>query len=163
MNRIKKRALTALIGAAVISLVITSVAASPKISGNTPLYAFRMEQASSEMSFLPKEKTTFVYTTERGYTLNYDTAEACNVWGSNYGGDVPTAHTCFPHRCLHTYALDRRTCSGTCILTCWGTCGGTCRDSTCQHTCLETCVFTCFGTCFDPTCYRAILCQIGRP
>jgi len=109
MNRIKKRALTALIGAAVISLVITSVAASPKISGNTPLYAFRMEQASSEMSFLPKEKTTFVYTTERGYTLNYDTAEACNVWGN-----VKAIYT------------GKYTCYLTCPYTCWYTCPNTC-------------------------------------
>lgn len=165
MNRIKKRALTALIGVAVISLVITSVAASPKISGNTPLYAFRMEQASSEMSFLPKEKTTFVYTTERGYTLNYDTAEACNVWGSNYRvQDFPqmvldTAHaTCFSHTCLHTCweSTCQHSCHGTCRFTCWNTCIPTCYGTcvlTCQQSCWLICDLTHELTCWEFTCW----------
>ena len=157
MNRIKKRALTALIGVAVISLVITNVAASPKISGNTPLYAFRMEQASSEMSFLPKEKTNFTYTTERGCTLNYDTAEACNVEGSKLVHIGPYT-ACIFLTCYETCV--QYTCWGTCDFTCWGTCDftcwGTCRTcwDTCQFTCLGTCEFTCWGTCFYPTCFE---------
>jgi hypothetical protein len=50
-------------------LVVSTVIASSQIS-NTPLFTFRMEQASSEMNFLPTVVNGFIYTTENGYTLN---------------------------------------------------------------------------------------------
>ena len=142
MNRIKKRALTALIGVAVISLVITSVAASPKISGNTPLYAFRMEQASSKMNFLPTAVNGFVYTAEEGYNFNYSATGCCgDVKPLDTSDATPTcALTCYPTSC---------TCWQTCPYTCAATCPVTCDDPTCPNTCPVTCVPTCTDSCYQ--------------
>ena len=52
---------------------------------NTPLYTFRMEQASGEMNFLPTEKNTFIYTSEKGYTLE------CNTSTSSCQGILSTS------------------------------------------------------------------------
>ena len=61
----------AVIGAA-LALAVTCVTASTSLC-NTPLYTFRIEQASSKMNFLPTAMNEFTSTTEKGYNLTYDT------------------------------------------------------------------------------------------
>jgi len=41
-------------------------------TSHSPLYTFRMEQASNRMNFFPAERNDFVYTTGEGYELNCD-------------------------------------------------------------------------------------------
>ncbi|MBU7026897.1 MAG: hypothetical protein HXS48_08140 [Theionarchaea archaeon] len=57
MNR--KKVSIAVVSMAVAFLAVTCVTASPRTS-NTPLYTFRMEQASSEMNFLPTAVRVFL-------------------------------------------------------------------------------------------------------
>lgn len=114
-------------------LLVTAVTASPWAS-STPLYTLRMEQASSEMNFLPTTMNSFTYTTEKGYTLNYNTGY-CDV---NPLSDKPTSAQT-PCKWTDPYS----TCSG---YTCWLSCGGTC------ETCAVTCPNTCNPTCTGSTC-----------
>lgn len=115
MNR--NRGLYAAVGTALAVLVVAYVAASPQTI-NTPLYTFRMEQMSSEMSFLPTAVNNFTYNTELGYTLNLN-AECC-------GAD--------PFSIL-TIRLTCETCRDPTCVTCVSTCLPTCDDTTCQNTC----------------------------
>lgn len=111
-------------------LVLSTLTASSLIG--TPLYTVRMEQASSKMSFLPTDVNGFTYSTENGYTLNYDAAGYC-------GGTLLEITV-------------GKTCDGTCVIdpTCPQTCRYTCDDPTCGNTCPDTCPLTC-DTC-DHTC-----------
>ncbi|MBU7045922.1 MAG: hypothetical protein HXS54_05750 [Theionarchaea archaeon] len=136
---------------AVMLIAITSVTAN-SLAINTPLYALRMEQASSKMSFLPTERNIFTYTTENGFDLNYSgTGECCGAVSPLDTG----VWTCY-------YS----TCGGdTCYLTCPESCYGTCTDPTCvtcqgQNTCWATCPSTCEdscgGTCEGRTCEETL-------
>ena len=115
-----KKLYLALIGAAIVSLAVASVSA--RASPSTPLYAVRMEQASSEMNFLPTAVTSYNFATENGYTLN------CSAQG--YHGNTVLLET-------------EITCEGD------PTCQSTC-PQTWLHTCMETCSNTC-STC-APEC-----------
>lgn len=151
MNRRQK--LTAVMSVAVVSLAITCVTASPW-TANTPLYTFRMEQASNKMNFLPTAVNGFIYSTEKGYALNYDAAGYCGA--TPYGtydtcGECTTIEiTCWScwYTCLNTCP---NTCENTCVSTC-GTCAQTC-PSTCKNTCPNTCWNTCPNTCWA-TCWN---------
>jgi hypothetical protein len=92
------------IGIVIVSLTI-AVAAANSPAFSTPLYTVRMEQASSQMSFLPTEMNNFTYTTEKGYTVNYDILARCDYAGLSFGG-----FTC-PETCPYTC---EQTCPGIC-------------------------------------------------
>ncbi len=125
----QRRILAAALGTFLIMLAISTLVASSQV--NTPLYALRMEQASSKMNFLPTEMNGFTYSTEQGYIFDYGAQGCC-------GGATPN---------LVTF----RTCDGTCTEpTCPDTCRLTCDDPTCANTCPATCPLTC-DTC-DQTC-----------
>ena len=146
------------LSAAVVSLVISTVAASPGES-NTPLYTVRMEQASSAMNFLPTEKNSFTYTTEPGYTLEYNGAQ--DVYGMQYLYYPPTNlmyYTCLGLTCYFScnqeqtcfgYGTCLDTCNYTCVTCLYYSCGGTCL--TCGDICL-TC-FTCGEKTLCTPCY----------
>jgi hypothetical protein len=121
-----KKILDLVVGTAIVSIALTAVTAS-SFSSYTPLYTARMEQESSEMSFLPTEINGLTYTTESGFELNY---EATAVNGENSilaSGHASCIWTCFWSTC--------DTCSNTCPYTCEISCGGTCGGSTCWPTC----------------------------
>ncbi len=98
----------------------------------TPLHTMRMEQASSEMNFLPTAVNEFTYTTEKGNNLNYGLPR-------KYGDVVPCDTWQQPYTCIYSTCED--TCETCDAPTCPDTCGYTCDDPTCG------------GTCDDPTCY----------
>lgn len=154
MNRKQKMSLS-VASIALASLVMTAVTVSSR-TVNTPLYTYRIEQASSEMNFLPTEMNNFAYTIEKGFTLEYDSfEEQSDVESSpNICITIPPlctiditcstvcqstcANTC-PSTCTNT--CDNPTCGNTCE-----TCGNTCPD-TCGNTCPDTCWLSCNGTC----------------
>ncbi|KYK31478.1 MAG: hypothetical protein HXS48_01120 [Theionarchaea archaeon] len=123
----KKQLSLAAMSVAVLLLGVTFVTANPLTS--TPLYTVRMEQQSSEMSFLPTEMNEVTYTTENGYTLNYNAPLGCCGDANPLGACTYYATTC----CSSCYG----TCSATCPLTCY-TCPATCTD-TCPNTCGYSC------------------------
>ena len=146
MNR-KQLMLILVVCGAVGFLAVTAVTASGQTS-STPLYTFRMEQASSEMSFLPTERNTFLYIAEKGHTVTYDVTGCCNAVPLITGGAY-TCGTCgrtCPNTCYSTCVS---TCSSTCVSTCPETCVNTCHTcvSTCSSTCVSTCSSTCVSTC----------------
>ncbi len=141
----KRKMLTAVVSVCAV-LAVSTVIASSHVS-DTPLFMYRMEQASSKMNFLPTAVNEFVYTAENGVTLGYN-----NPGNSGIPLEVTVGKTCegtcieptCPHTCPNT-------CAGnpTCSSTCPDTCGATC--DTCDSTC-DTCDSTCIGnTCAD-TC-----------
>lgn len=150
MNR-TKASLAVMI--AVVSLAVTWVAADFETS-DTPLYMFRMEQASNKMGFLPTKITEFTYTAEYGYYQN------CNILGND--GEIlfiTTEVTCIPVTCEVTCpdtcwgTCDDPTCVFTCGDTHWSTCPDTCEQTcpdTCEQTCPNTCEHTCRYTCDKP-------------
>ncbi len=166
MDRTEKM-LMAAIGIAIVPLVAACVAASPQVA-TTPLYTVRMEQASSEMNFLPTAVNDFTYTTEKGYTLGYDIAGCCGSLSSDtYQLTCDYYSTCqntCPDTCPSTCAYSCGqtsclTCPDTCILTC-DTCEGrTCSEPTCRKTCKVSCGGSCWYTC-DYTC-ESITCDIS--
>lgn len=130
---------------------------------STPLYTIRMEKASNKMHFLPTAVNGFTYTTENGYTLNYDVTSCdADPLGKCTRHETTCLVTC-PVSCAGTcdtcqgiYTCDdtscQPTCPGTCDDTCWVTCsiwctvgGSTCKP-TCELTC-NTCPWTCENTC----------------
>jgi hypothetical protein len=114
-----KRQKLSLAGVGVILVLCTVTAVTARgWTLHTPLYRVRMEQASSEMNFLPTDMSTFTYTAEKGYTLDYCAAGGCGV--------VPLA----------TGPV------GTCE-----TCEYTCDDPTCPPVCLSTFRYTCTKPC----------------
>ncbi len=146
----KQKALVAVASVSCALLVASALAGS--LTLNTPLYTFRMEQASSKMNFLPTIMNGFTYTTENGHTLNYDATGYCGM-----PLDVTSGKTC------EGTCQGQETCQGynTCDLTCWSTCPNTCGSTcpltcdTCDHTCgtCETCI-TCRVTCIGSTCWE---------
>ena len=136
MNRKRMSIAVLIVGIAI--LAATFVTAS-SWTFPTPLYTFRMEQASSKMNFLPSAMNDFVYSTEKGCTLNSDAQGCCN-------GSVPLSTSpetaCTPP-CEPTEAGNTcgNTCPNTSCNTCWSTCPNTC-PWTCEWTCL-----TCYSTC----------------
>lgn len=100
----------------VLVCTVTAVTASTQ-SVHTPLYRIRMEQASSEMHFLPTEANTFTYTAEKGCSLDYGAASGIAVLSA----EIPAA-------------------TGM-------TCEYTCDDPTCPAVCLSTFRYTCTPPC----------------
>lgn len=130
---VKMKSAVAIISIALVLCVATLVAASSRTQ-NTPLYTYRMEQASSEMNFYPIERNLFIYTTEKGYKFGYSfSGRVCGY--IRPFGETGEPETCDP------------LCEDTSQSTCWDTCG------TCDYTCSATCDGpTCEGTCDEPTC-----------
>jgi len=132
---------------AVFSIGITLLAvtcATASSWSSTPLYTFRMEQASSQMNFLPVERSGFTYTAEKGYSLNYG-AGCCFVNPLEEPTYWETCSTC-------EYTCEGGTCEGTCYSTCPNTCA-TCEPTCEQNTCWNTCDSTC-STCKPCSTYR---------
>lgn len=160
----KKLVSIGLIGIMVVSLAVAVTANSQDC--NTPLYMVRMEQASNKMSFLPTEKNSFTYITEKGYTLNYGTVNYCGTnsaepQNTRIGGTY--YYTCWETCSGYTCGGSCYTCGGpscvtchTCFTTCQSTCSGwTCDVTGCQNTCSTcgpTCPVTCQNTCDGLTC-----------
>lgn len=118
----------------VVSLLMLAVSVgSANFSLDTPLYTYRMEQASSKMHFLPTEQSTFKYTTEQGRIIE-SVIEYCTV----NPVDIPPTNEQNP--CEWTV----ETCPQTCVYTCPNTC------DTCD-TCWSTCE-TCYASCHIVTC-----------
>ncbi|MBU7046644.1 MAG: hypothetical protein HXS54_09430 [Theionarchaea archaeon] len=139
-----KKMLAALMGIAAASCVVAVTTAS-SLAANSPLFSIRMEQASSEKNFLPREMIRFTYSTEKGFTLTAE-CEGCggvSLLDLKSQRDTECDETCF-NTCPPT--------CDTCGSTCDGTCPYTCDDPTCPSTCSETCPSTCDYTCDDPTC-----------
>jgi len=153
----RKQMLVAIVSVTAVSLTIIAVTASSSIS-NTPLYTFRMEQASSKLNFLPVPLNEFTYTTEKGYDLHEDVKGSSSILAPPSTAEE-TCETCDPGE----YTCSNQTCWNTCLLvhtcqsTCWNTCPNTC--STCGFTCGgETCKVTCeYPTC-PWTCETCDLC-----
>lgn len=132
--------LTAMSGMIIVFLAVTAVAASSRPL-NTPLYKFRIEQASYRMNFLPTERNTFAYTTEKGFKLDYD------VFGEYCCGENPLAseYTCDPPCTFDT--CEQTSCGETCQNTCAGaSCRLTCGGETCDPTACLTCS-SCYPIC----------------
>jgi hypothetical protein len=146
MDRTKN--MSVVVGIAIMLFAAVCVTANPQIFG-TPLYALRMEQASSKMSFLPTEMNGFMYTAENGYTLNFDASGRC------CNGELRDTYqfTC------DFYPTCYNTCPVTCGRTCPDTCEGPTCSETCPNTCEETCPYTCDDTCDGPTCQSS--CALG--
>lgn len=156
----RKLALILVASTAFAILTITAVTATPWASG-TPLYAYRMEQASNKMNFLPTQMTTFTYIAEKGYTVHY---------GVISGGQSDPLHiTAGPTACEDCETV---TWPYTCEWSCWfstcpaNTCSNTCYtcpEDTCNSTCTSpwtchksTCAYTCNDTCTSPwTCQHS--------
>lgn len=145
MDRERKWMSLAAISAIAVFLAVTAVTARSWNATNTPLYIFRMEQASSDMSFSPTPMNAFAYLTEKGYNVHYDTG-VCNGVEPL---EPPTYATCDEEICTPTYSTCCVTCDITCVVTCSScvnTCYGTCPNS-CSGTCIYTCDYTCVSTC----------------
>jgi hypothetical protein len=128
---------------------VVAVTAS-NLTSSTPLYTFRMEQASSKMSFLPTERNEIVYTTEPGHTFN-------SAGHHVYPLEEPTVPVTCPDTCEETcstcyYTCEGNTCEGTCYSTCPNTCS-TCEPTCEQPSCWNTCSSTC-STCKPCSTYR---------
>ena len=117
----------------IVAVFLAVVTASPGVQSKTPLYTIRMEQASSNMHFLPTEVNEITYTTTQGYTLTCDIP----TWKSN--STEPGSTYWVTHDC---------TCWGTMHCTCWLTV-----DCTCWHTLNCTCWDTGYCTCSPFTCW----------
>jgi hypothetical protein len=138
-----------LITIACATMMLTAFAAAPLADSDiishstTPLFTFRMEQASYEKNFLPTEKNEFVYTTQKGYSLTYQihTQYSAVPLEPLTQGEVTCDNTC-PSTC-------KNTCSATCLSTCPDTCVNTCYTcvSTCSQSCAGTCYYTCGNSC----------------
>lgn len=137
----KKGILAVAISVALAAFALTAVTAT-SWKGSTPLYAFRMEQVSSEMNFLPTTAALFAYTAENGHNLAY------NIGPCDCGDENPlmpyTCATCSQEMC------DEPTVCGTC-----GTCSWmqTCSPNTCPWTEWPFCEYTLrYPTCWWPGC-----------
>ena len=153
MNRVHKRIIIVCFGVFLAAFAVSMLAAHMTPRSATPLFIFRMEQASSEKSFLPTEKNAFTYITEKGYNLTYQVCGGCSFNAAPLEppteGEVTCDNTC-PSTC-------KNTCPATCLSTCANTCVSTCYTcvSTCPLTCVSTC-YTCVSTCPEScvgTCY----------
>jgi hypothetical protein len=105
----KPRKVSLVMSAVLVSFVILVVTAS-SLASSTPLYTVRMEQASSQMHFLPTAVTEFTYTAAPGVELNYTVMESNSIRGPNTQG---TCLTCLIETCQGD-----PTCESTCEFTC---------------------------------------------
>lgn len=126
MDRKLKTAIAMTVAAFVFFAAV--VTASSFVASDTPLYSYRMEQASNKMHFLPTDMNTFSYNTEKGYNLDFE------VTGNPGDGILDTWQT--PWTCVFS----------TCVYTCTTCDAPTCPD-TCEQTCPATCGWTCGGSC----------------
>jgi hypothetical protein len=151
------RSWTVLFAAILVTSAVVTVAAVTCESSTTPLYTFRMEQASNKMNFLPTPVNTITYSAMGGSILNYAGSGCCTA------APLGTAETCEGcstieitcYMCPDTWWSTcgdtcPNTCWNTCTYTCWSTCPSTC-GSTCPNTCYNTCPNTCYNTC-EYTC-----------
>lgn len=138
----KTKMSVAVLSTVIALLAITAVTTGSQVSLNTPLYVFRMEQASSEMNFLSTERNNIAYTIENGSTLNYSISEEYCSAKSSPAICLTDQHICSVD--VGTCAMV--TCASTCPNTCWSTCSDTC-ENTCGNTCWSTCSDTCGNTC----------------
>ena len=134
----KKMSIAAICVGAFLSVLLFVTASS--LTAHTPLFTVRMEQASSDMHFLPTSVESFSYSAENGYSLDYIADAGVCAAPLAYTWDTdPT--------CWATCAGQHNTCSSTCVSTCSSTCVNTC--CTCVSTCSSTCVNTCSNTCWE--------------
>ncbi len=167
----KRKMSLALIGVVAVSLAVVFATAG-SLMADTPLYIFRMEQASSKMNFLPTTVNGFAYNTENGYTVGYNVGKYSG--GAGLLGTDATCHptcegwTCDPTSCQNTCddtcpATCPYTCPATCPSTC-STCGGwTCDPTGCHVTCpAGSCSATCSDTC-GHTCAGETMCEPHPP
>jgi hypothetical protein len=132
----RKRMSLTVISTAVMFLAITFITANSSTS-NAPLYAFRMEQMSDRMNFLPTERNNFAYTAEKGYNLDYDVLGCCigveplGTWPGGTCWIDTCPNTCWPNTCSETCSTcEGPLCKPTVGNTCW-----TCPNYTC-HACV---------------------------
>ncbi|MBU7040064.1 MAG: hypothetical protein HXS45_04595 [Theionarchaea archaeon] len=130
----------------VLGLVIaTYAAAAPSIT--TPLYRYRMEQSSSKMKFLPTSISEFLYTTEKGWELDYCLLGDCTASGIGPN----TQNILCPYTMTPTCSPDTNclTCPVTCLESCPDTCRETCNGTATCETCFtcSTCDVTCSAGC----------------
>lgn len=133
---------------------------------DTPLFTWRMEQASDKMGFSPTPVNGFSYDTEKGRVLGYEITE--DEYGyvkpldSGQGCEQDTREG---EGCRDTQDDTCQTCEDTCEDTCADTCSDTCSTctgetscstcpaDTCSNiktqcgTCTDTCSESCEGTC----------------
>ena len=141
-NMDRKKGILAVVISVALAVPVLSAVTASTWKGSTPLYAFRMEQASSEMNFSLAAVTHFTYIAENGHNLAY------NI-GPSICGDVKplspyTCATCNEEMC------EIPTICGTC-----GTCSWmqTCSPSTCPWTEWPFCSYTQrYPTCHWSTC-----------
>lgn len=154
MNKNQMWISTAIVSMAIMSLAV-GAAANPQKQSITPLYTYRMQQASSSMNFLPMEKNDFIYTAEKGCELQYilegssDTVGAGNVndytWYWTLDCTCQWMWTCYEWTCWPQTCGYQMTCNvnWTCqYMTCgrWTCWPWTCKYWTCQ-------VWTCWLSC----------------
>ncbi len=143
MDKSRRWILIGLVSVFTVSLAVATVFAATSITDKSPLFNYRMQQASSRMNFMPARPDTFTYTTEQGSCLNYGTCMGCS-------GALPL-HTHYYDTCIQDCTIPV-TCE-TCPSTCWSSCGGTC------ETCYSTSCGTCYSTCSTcSTCAPAATC-----
>ena len=128
----KKMLIAAICVGGIFSVLLFVTASS--LTAHTPLFTVRMEQASSDMHFLPTSVESFSYSVENGYSLDYAVESGVCA--------IPLEYTGWA-----TCAGQHNTCSSTCVSTCSSTCVNTC--CTCVSTCSSTCVNTCSNTCWE--------------
>ena len=137
----------------IVGLAVTAVFARSWTT-TTPLYTYRMEQASDKMHFLPTEINEITYNTEKGYTLTFETVKTAEdipldtwqtPWTCIYSTCEYTCKTCDAPTCPDTCPATCNTCAYTCA--CTVSCGPTCQDSCdygrCPRTYWETCGDSC--------------------
>ena len=132
-----RKSIVVVISVVVVGLAVTAVTARSWTT--TPLYTYRMEQASNKMNFLPTEMAGFTYTAEKGYTIPFETV--------NLSGDTPLDTWQTPYTCI--YSTCEYTCETCDAPTCPDTCPATC--NTCAYTC--ACTVSCGPTCQDSCDY----------
>jgi hypothetical protein len=149
----RKEQIFALSVSLVAAFAAIAALSAHSLSENTPLFVFRMEQASNSMDFLPLEMSSFDYNTVQGFTLDQCCAGKLmplftlgNTCISGCTEDATCVYTCDDNTCLSS-------CNGTCGSSCGGTCT-TCNScsSTCSSTCGDTCGSTCDASCVIYTC-----------
>jgi hypothetical protein len=144
----RKQMLFVVMSIVLVFVAVAATTARPGTSPATPLYTYRMEQASNDMNFLPAEGNGFTFTTKGGHAVNYDI-----VVYHDYDELLSTG--CKPS-CISTcYSTCVSTCNSTCVSTCPQTCVSTC-SSTCLNTCPNTCVNTCSQTCVSTCSYTCV-------
>jgi hypothetical protein len=140
------------ISVSVVLLAATCVTAT-SLSSYAPLYIFRMEQASSQKSFLPSPVNSFTYALKQGCTLKCNAPECCGAGPLVFTQRSTECDETCGNSCGFTCDSCGNTCESTCPSTCGSTCPATC-PSTCGSSCggtCSTCGYTCEDTC-EKTC-----------